>query len=982
METKIRPGAGPEADGDDPIQQDYNRKFDQLTSPEHYSQNALEPDQLRDAENPGFYNPDGDSSAASAKDLKDAEKKPADTIGEGFNPEDTSVSNRVKLAKFFGSRKGRGLMAGGGIAGLVIGGGMGLFSLISGPAEFVHIAQLLQQFHFSSIQDAGDDRFSKIVRYLRDPANPQRTRLGILGNHYADKFEAKMNESGIKSTYTQDFGYYDGYTVDPKNEKYKGMNNDEIKQYFKENYGVTLEDGKGPLKGHLAVSAKNLGYFKQRKLVKVQLQEAGYSKTLSAVAARIMGKRAGIDWHPVKRLDNKLKQSAADKLREWRKNKDTYVEKGVEAEDLAIKEQLQQDSKGNVDPNQQAEADKLAQATDKVTTDGKDAGKAAANGDPEAIGRFGTSLKIGAGGAALVGVACLAEGFAKNIDGIRQVQIADPLMRIGMSQVATGNQVMYGSTDLDPDQLGYQEALLNGKDAQGNVTDWSQARSIQAELGADQTGPDILDAAKGFNKGTPFDFLTKITGLDTVCKAVNSTAGQVLSFGIAFVGGPITAVAGTAASILLAGPALNTMAHWIAGQPIDPFVVGADYGNYMNYGARLAANDQAIAAGGQALSGSQVAALKQIENNDARSEFQSEPIAYRLFNPYDSRTLAGKLIDSSSPNVTQNIASLTGMFTKFGSILTNMPNTLFATSHVSAAAKPYDYGFPAYGFSVAELNNPLVENPLQNANHAADLLDGAGGNDLIKKANDCFGVTIGKTNNAWNVTGGDSTTEAYGKDYQTKGCDDQSSDWLSLRFFIFDTETMNAAACYEGDDQACGDSGFGAPSLDTVNNTGTSSPTTGTTKELAQQLLSNNKISFTTPEAKQAVQDAAAGKPSAIEARCGTGKSSAMLSPTLLGVLLTLAKTHTIGIGYLTNGCHSSGSAHYDGRAVDLNLVDNFKATGVEPEDRKFMHEVTGVLPDGSGMGQKDCSSIAINPINNVRLFTDTCNHIHFDVPN
>lgn len=154
---------------------------------------------------------------------------------------------------------------------------------------------------------------------------------------------------------------------------------------------------------------------------------------------------------------------------------------------------------------------------------------------------------------------------------------------------------------------------------------------------------------------------------------------------------------------------------------------------------------------------------------------------------------------------------------------------------------------------------------------------------------------------------------------------------------------------------------------------------TGSAQDLAKQILNKSNITFTTPLARQAITDTAAGNPAKIEARCGAGDNAA-LSPTLLGVIIKMAENHDIGIGYLTNGCHSANSAHYRGRAVDINTVDGQSVTGGDT-DRTFMHEISGILPNGSGIGQQSCSVIPINPINKVNLFDDSCDHIHIQVP-
>ena len=152
----------------------------------------------------------------------------------------------------------------------------------------------------------------------------------------------------------------------------------------------------------------------------------------------------------------------------------------------------------------------------------------------------------------------------------------------------------------------------------------------------------------------------------------------------------------------------------------------------------------------------------------------------------------------------------------------------------------------------------------------------------------------------------------------------------------------------------------------------------GTAQELAKQILANPKITFTVALAKAAIQDTADGKPAKIEARCNAG-DSVSLDPILLGMILKIAATHTVGIGYITNGCHTGGSRHYAGKAIDLGQIDGKRVTG-DSSDTTFMQELMNELPSGSELGQDACGN-TVNSVPGVKFFDDTCNHIHFGVP-
>jgi hypothetical protein len=55
--------------------------------------------EARAADSNGFYNGDDDSKASSAKDLGDAEEKPADTVGRGYSDNET-MPRRTQVARF------------------------------------------------------------------------------------------------------------------------------------------------------------------------------------------------------------------------------------------------------------------------------------------------------------------------------------------------------------------------------------------------------------------------------------------------------------------------------------------------------------------------------------------------------------------------------------------------------------------------------------------------------------------------------------------------------------------------------------------------------------------------------------------------------------------------------------------------------------------------------------------------------------------
>lgn len=138
------------------------------------------------------------------------------------------------------------------------------------------------------------------------------------------------------------------------------------------------------------------------------------------------------------------------------------------------------------------------------------------------------------------------------------------------------------------------------------------------------------------------------------------------------------------------------------------------------------------------------------------------------------------------------------------------------TSKAQAAPAPYDYGFPEYGFSVSEMNNSAVKNPYKNADDVVNTILPAHP-EYISKVMDCFGVTIDPSSyditsygtNPIDPMSPDPSKQNFYSDGDPNNCTDSSEEWTQVRFYIFDTQTMDSIACYLGDDndslaqQAC-----------------------------------------------------------------------------------------------------------------------------------------------------------------------------------
>lgn len=776
----------------------------------------------------GFYKPEGDKKEEKAVD---------DEEGGGFYKPDPTKKRRL-LGKLSGRQKAA---AGGGI-GLIIALVFGGFTFFSGPFQFIHIAQLLQRFHFQSAQDDGNSRILKLYKWAKNAktGTAENARLGVIGKRVAVGMDAKLAEIGITKNFSAT-GVYNGTEIDalkfsensPDGDVFKRLGEDEFIAKFQETYGVKLNKPVVEGSGKFTVDEGFFtSYFKNRKLNKMLAHEAGYDNITGSIVARIMGKRDAVPWHPIKRVDSAISGKIDEQFTAWlKKLKDTIGNGAKEAPNATG--EVAKDDKGRVDETQTG---KNKSGADSANTDIKQAGDAVqqsesdlANGlkDTEAVGpgyisklTSSATGKIGLSATAIIGLACAAKGIANAADNVKHDLVVLPLIRTGMQAISLGNQVMNGK-DLSSQQLGFFAKELNDPKSGS----WAAAKSIQAEEGQPKTGPDMPDSANPgkIGKNMFSQFLDKIYGLDTVCSVANSFLGGLAMTVVGVVTAPFQTISQEiiSQSGVLDGP-ISSLVRWMAGSPIPTFVKGATYGNYINYGARLAANDSAASSGGVKLSNAQALQIKNYEVATQQQDISSESIAQRVLDPYSPDSLVGKALDSGSSNAGSNMASIFSNIVNPLKLLSVLKAPF--TQRASADSGNYDYGFPKVGFSLDDMNNPSYDNPYDNAclvsgnctlSNGLKIAQGQSvlgrHSDYFDRAKKCFGVII-------SPDGNDITTDfsekidvlKQGKDsYDSNNCADSSQDWTRVRFYVLDMKTAEAADCFDsGDSQSCQDSGF------------------------------------------------------------------------------------------------------------------------------------------------------------------------------
>ncbi len=788
---------------------------------------SASPDELKDSET------SGEGPAASKADQTEGSQLAgSDQLGRGFNPTDKKP-RKNRLLKWLVNLQTRQKVIGGGVIGIIIAAIVFLSTIITGPLQFIHIAQLLQRFHFLSQQDTGNSRILKLYKWARNvPAGtPENTRLGFIGKRVAKNIDDQLEAIGITKKYDH-LGNYEGTVFD--SQKYseahedfcRGCDAKEFMAKMEEENGIKLKSIGGEQSGQFLADDQSgifdyFAKFKNRSFNKLLLQDINQDGVVAALQARVMGKRDAVTWHPIKRLDSKITGTIDQKLSAWLAELKDRIKNGAPPEEPASATGGEvKDQNNKTDEAATADNQKGASAVDTVSGEAAGVaqdserevaqGKIPADVGPAFIKQFteSTTGKVTLGGTAALGLACAADGIAQKADELKHSLVVLPLLRMGVQAISLGNQVMSGQ-DLDEAQLGFFSKLLS--DANG--VSWADAGSIQAELGQPLTGPDMPSSDNPGKIGENMfsQFFSYFPGLDTVCKATSSGIGGFAMTIVNVVTGPIQ----FAGSLVLAqtgalNSVVSSLVRWIAGSPVPTVVFGPQYGNFINYGARLAANDQAASMGGVKLSSAQALQFKNYELAMQSQTMAHEPIALKVFDPYSPDSLIGKAIDNVPANSNSNVASF------FSSLINPLHIMAALKSPFSSrvmADSTYDYGFPQIGFSLSDLSSVAYDNPYANADNAKALLSGSGGQDYRDRAQNCFGVTIAPD-------GGDVTTnfsqkvdpldKDYDKNDATHYCSDPSPNWTSIRFYVLDMKMAEAADCYvSGDDQSCTDSGFG-----------------------------------------------------------------------------------------------------------------------------------------------------------------------------
>ncbi|PID30405.1 hypothetical protein CR983_02855 [Candidatus Saccharibacteria bacterium] len=632
----------------------------------------------------------------------------------------------------------------------------------------------------------------------------------------------------------------------------------------------------------------------------------------------------------------------------------------------------------------------------------KNSGKKAAIGAGKAAALTAVTAGMGAVDAICTGYYVIqAVGFgAKALVALQLARyytalVANPadFIKIGTTDTAmttyVGNKLTahnkYGESFTE--SFGYRYAAYGDtgigkpKDSSTNIDNY-RANTMQFSLGGGLGGA-IRNFTSQLNKytgGTP----------KKVCKLVKNPFTQIgmLIGGLAitFFSGGTSLGPGIAASVAVSAAlsaviavAIPILQNIIAGKLVTATTLGADAGNASIAGAGAVDANLSQSHGLQPLKKDNVQEFTRrlaSFNHDYRLAQREVANPFDVNNPFSpANTVVASLAMTMPNNIGQLVTSPASVLKRtFGSIGST---PAFAAEDEMAQykiCKDADYvnaGYAAdpfcnirYGLTNAELarDPETVDAYMYDNGHISEEGEPKG-EEFNKYIDDCIQRTRPLLDE------GDEGNQDNGEK-----CSNNELKYQNFRLYYLDTVVVDALDGTDtfqigGISDSSGSSSGGSAEL-----------VSGSDQELAQQILDSGNVTGDSRYMKQ-IRDYAAGN------------ASCHINSKLLQIMATLAKTHKYSVSSLNRYCTgvltASGRASYHyankgGHAVDFNYVDGVHSNGgANQTDATLLKNLIKLLPSGSGIGQVNCrgSRWKLSLPSGISEFNDSCNHIHFQVP-
>lgn len=856
-----------------------------------------------------------------------------------YTPDDETPKKKGRLTR-------RQKLIGGILFATLLGGGGGLI-IISGPLQLIHLSQVLQR-NFAGNENNSAHRAKGLFRYHRT-GDVGETRVGRMASRSYAKTIAQLKNVGIELPRNPLTGHATATTIDiSKHPEFKGMDRAQATKAIANKYGVAESTvnriGTGAdINSHkFAITMNDLNLKASESLQYTSVKTLNDGKVPTAMKMR-----------PLKRFHNLPKLfSPLERAYKTRVNQ------------LATAAARRQAAKERSQQRKPPQSSKIAEAKNNL--------KSKLAGHQGAL----------SGALLATGAVCLVRSVADDVVTVNRAEIVTPATIEAIDKIAVGAQSSTGNARLE--QMGPEVESFRDKDGR---TIW-ESKPLQVTAGnPDPRGDDITDDFKqGFsNKTTASEIRSwlDIPGGGIACSGPGQIFQGVVGVGLIFLGPAGWAVnaAKGAASMAATGGVIYLLqkqfSKLIAEQPLVDLPAGGPLGGHiLAYGGREAANIGGRMSGGIELTDAESNALDRQLLEQDRKDLAAKSFFARTFDIYDHRSLAAKTLQRVNTDGPQNITNIASGLVNFSGMASGFTSIL--TAKAFAAEEPYDWGTPRYEIPTDIIRDPRYEDPYDNADKVAQLLNSNGQNgvpDYIAKADKCFGVRISKGAEGWDAISEREVNPAEA-DYANANCSERSDNWKRVMLFVFDTRQMASHACYDGDDEAC-------KAIDIGGSPASSGPAVlpdGTAQELARQILDSGRV---TSSDRSQLEGIAAG-----QGPCPSVNNGQYTVDTeLLRIIAALAANNTFTISSLHRGCTSStvgsgtGSKHWHGKAVDIAGTINGASFGgsfssYDETIQKFMNETASLLPQGCGLGLPNNRYIA-----GVRATSPVCTNIFLDTP-
>jgi hypothetical protein len=770
-----------------------------------------EPEEFEPGGGPGWQPevlPGGGETTPERGDLRSvSEDGEREQLGLGSgNSAGSAGSERSMLQPDEETGKGKGRLrgaltrrraVGGGLIGLLLGGGFGLFIFFSGPLEFIHLSQLMQQLHFSDNEDFADSQLTRFYRWMRWKDKPGNRRLSQIGIRQADKLTTRFAEAGFDlkedvtrnpdGSYTENLtkrGYLNYLDIDVAKALAKGIDVDGLSREL----GIPIENGRLVIK----IDPKNpLKFYRNKKIIREARRAIRQTGLVASLQGNAISRRAGLTRHPIQALDRATREKGIDAMRRaWQRVRGQTLSGSATPVHISSTDD---DQDPETPSDSQAAADELQSDIDSAEVD--------------EFGQKSGALrkKIGFSAAALALAYCTARELASGADEQDWQQLGIGSMRLASYYVGLGAQVQ-ASQDIDLEQLGFEKELLYDRSDDGDdatkPSSWASAESIQKIQG--KPGGIALSAAYRVDSGQNIlsQLLAKIpraaaAALNAACSAAGSWLGQAIQIGVDFALGPVSATLGTAGGALFGNDVTNFLTRQLTREGIPLNLAGGALGGVVDQGGFFLSNQEFLSTAATALTPAKGAEVRRYLAEAERREFQARPLGERLFAVKDRRSLAGQVFDNAPREVGTAVAGLLELPQRS---LGQLAGIFDRPAYAGEA--DYDYGVPVFGFSLDEYQSldDSHDNPYDNAEivrrqkcEGKSCFTYFNEQDFDK---DCFGLEVAADDII-------RVVDLPRQDRYPGKCKRSDDAFLRYRLHIANVMTAESLACYEGEEDAC-----------------------------------------------------------------------------------------------------------------------------------------------------------------------------------